>query len=119
MQPAIGVHAVQARSLVPAQAVLSKVPAPQVLAHVVQVSAVALTRKLPLAQVVHCWSLAPVQVSPAVQPAIGVHAAQARLVVPVQAVLSKVPAAQVLAQVAQVSTAALTRKLPLAHVVHC
>ena len=59
------------------------------------------------------------QVRPPVQPAMGVHAVQTRSVVPVQAVLSNVPAPQVLAQVAQVSAVPSTRKLPLAHVAHC
>ena len=59
------------------------------------------------------------QVRPAVQPSMAVQAEQARLVAPVQAVLSKVPGPQVPVQAAQVSAAPLTRKVPPVQVVHC
>ena len=64
------------------------------------------------------WSLTVVQVSPAVQLAIGVQLEQVVSVVPEQPPEPYRPAAQV-EQVAQLSTTPLTRYLPLPQLVHC
>jgi hypothetical protein len=72
----MAVHVLQARSFVPAHAVLSYSPTAQAALQVAQLSAVSLTRYVPLVHVVHCWSVAFVQVRPAVQPVMAVQAVQ-------------------------------------------
>lgn len=88
MQPEIASHAVQTRLLPLVQAVLSYIPGPQAAVQVAQVSAVPSTRYVPLPQVVHCWSVLFVHVTPEVHPLIGVHAVHTRSPVLVQAALS-------------------------------
>jgi hypothetical protein len=68
---------------------------------------------------VHCESLLPVQVSAAVQPVMATHGVQTRSFVLEQAVLSKVPLAHALVQVAQVSAVPSTRWVSDPQVVHC
>src|SRR5262245_43509227 len=75
-QLVIGVQLVQLVSLVPLQPPLAYWPALQV-EQLAQLSALPLTRYLPLPHDVHCESAALVQVTLEVQPATALHATHA------------------------------------------
>jgi hypothetical protein len=80
-QLAIGVQLEQVVSVVPVQPPEAYWPALQVV-QLAQLSTMPLTRYLPLPQLVHCESLAPVQVDGDVQPATGAQAEQLAVPLP-------------------------------------